>query len=119
MQSKKVGGSSRWFVLGLALALVGAGAVVMGAAQTTTPATAAGDPLIAGFKSTYAASVSDAVEIVTGKNGTMRYDMKLMTGANLVGRAVHFARAARSRRAGHSRARHQTLRRDDRRSEAR
>jgi regulator of RNase E activity RraA len=48
----------------------------------------AGDPLVAGFKSTYPASVSDAVELVTGKNGTMRYDMKLMTGANLAGRAV-------------------------------
>jgi regulator of RNase E activity RraA len=47
-----------------------------------------GDPLIAGFKGTYAASVSDAVELVTGRNGTMRYDMKLMTGTNLVGRAV-------------------------------
>jgi 4-hydroxy-4-methyl-2-oxoglutarate aldolase len=47
-----------------------------------------GDPLIAGFKSTYPASVSDAVELVTGKNGTMRHDMKLMTGTNLVGRAV-------------------------------
>ena len=39
-------------------------------------------------KSTYAASVSDAVELVTAKNGTMRHDMKLMTGSNLVGRAV-------------------------------
>jgi 4-hydroxy-4-methyl-2-oxoglutarate aldolase len=47
-----------------------------------------GDPLVAGFKSTYPASVSDAVELVTGRNGTMRYDMKLMTGANMVGRAV-------------------------------
>ena len=47
-----------------------------------------GDPLIAGFKSTYPASVSDAVELVTGKNGTMGYDMKLMTGANVVSRAV-------------------------------
>ena len=34
------------------------------------------------------ASVSDAVGLVTGKNGTMRYDMKLMAGTNLVGRAV-------------------------------
>jgi hypothetical protein len=50
--------------------LVGVAIVaVIGAAQT--PA-APGDPLVAGFKSTYAASVSDAVEIVTGKNGTMR-----------------------------------------------
>ena len=56
-----------------------------GAAQTPAPA---GDPLIAGFKSTYAASVSDAVELITGRNGTMRHDMKLMTGATLVGRAT-------------------------------
>jgi regulator of RNase E activity RraA len=59
-------------------------AVLLAAQGTDT----AGDPLVAGFKSTYPASVSDAVELVTGKNGTMRYDMKLMTGANLVGRAV-------------------------------
>ena len=72
----------------LALPLVGlATAAVIGAAQTPAPAVA-GDPVVAGFKSTYAASVSDAVEIVTGKNGTMRYDMKLMAGTNLVGRAV-------------------------------
>src|SRR6187431_3538965 len=70
----------------IALPVVGAAAfVALGAAQD--PATP-GDPLIAGFKSTYAASVSDAVELVTGSNGTMRYDMKLMAGTNLVGRAV-------------------------------
>ena len=70
----------------LGLPFIGAAAfVTLIAAQT--PATP-GDPLIAGFKSTYAASVSDAVEIVTGKTGTMRYDMKLMAGTNLVGRAV-------------------------------
>ena len=70
----------------IALLIVSAAAFVAArAAQTPTPP---GDPLIAGFKSTYAASVSDAVELVTGKNGTMRYDMKLMTGTNLVGRAV-------------------------------
>ena len=70
----------------IALPLVGAaGLVALGAAQTPEPP---GDPLVAGFKSTYPASVSDAVELVTGKNGTMRYDMKLMAGTNLVGRAV-------------------------------
>jgi regulator of RNase E activity RraA len=58
--------------------------ITRGAQDATSP----GDALIAGFKGTYAASVSDAVELVTGKNGTMRYDMKLMTGTNLVGRAV-------------------------------
>ena len=58
---------------------------VLLAAQGADPQ---GDPLVAGFKSTYPASVSDAVELVTGKNGTMRYDMKRMTGVNMVGRAV-------------------------------
>jgi regulator of RNase E activity RraA len=48
----------------------------------------ADDPLIAGFKNTYPASVSDAVELVTGKNGTMRHDMQLVTGTNMVGRAT-------------------------------
>ena len=46
------------------------------------------DALIAGFKKTYPASVSDAVELVTGANGTMRHDMKLVTGQAMVGRAV-------------------------------
>src|ERR687898_1905711 len=69
----------------MAALIVTATMVAARAAQDTT---SPGDPLIAGFKSTYAASVSDAVELVTGKNGTMRHDMKLMTGTNLVGRAV-------------------------------
>jgi len=72
-------------------------AVLLAAQGADTP----GDPLVAGFKSTYPASVSDAVELVTGKNGTMRYDMKLMTGANLVGRAVTaLARPAPADQAG-------------------
>jgi 4-hydroxy-4-methyl-2-oxoglutarate aldolase len=70
----------------IALPLVGAAALgVRGVAQVPADP---GDPLIAGLKSTYPASVSDAVELVTGKTGTMRYDMKLMAGTNLVGRAV-------------------------------
>lgn len=76
--------ASRSLVIGLALV----GAAASAAPGTMQDRAAQGDPLIAGFKSTYAASVSDAVELVTGKNGTMRHDMKLMTGANLVGRAV-------------------------------
>jgi regulator of RNase E activity RraA len=75
---------SRSLVIALPLAAA-ALFVVLVAAQTPD---APGDPLIAGFKSTYPASVSDAVELVTGKNGTMRYDMKLMAGTNMVGRAV-------------------------------
>jgi regulator of RNase E activity RraA len=49
---------------------------------------ASDDALIAGFKKTYPASVSDAVELVTGSVGTMRYDMKLVVGSPMVGRAV-------------------------------
>ncbi|MBO0861819.1 MAG: hypothetical protein J2P21_25685 [Chloracidobacterium sp.] len=44
--------------------------------------------MIAGFKKSYPASVSDAVELVTGKNGTMWRDMKLVNGTPIVGRAV-------------------------------
>jgi 4-hydroxy-4-methyl-2-oxoglutarate aldolase len=58
--------------------------VVAAESQTAGP----DDPLIAGFKQTYPASVSDAVELVTGHNGTMRYDIKLVTGKAMVGRAV-------------------------------
>jgi regulator of RNase E activity RraA len=73
-------------LLVIALAVcAAAAAAVLAAAQGPE---SSGDPLVAGFKSTYPASVSDAVELVTGKNGTMRYDMKQMTGANMVGRAV-------------------------------
>ncbi len=77
----------RPLVIGLPLAALAAVAAIGGTQAPSAP-DATGDPLIAGFKSTYAASVSDAVEIVTGSNGTMRYDMKLMAGTNLVGRAV-------------------------------
>jgi regulator of RNase E activity RraA len=70
----------------VALPLAGVALAAMAAAQNREEPP--GDPLVAGFKSTYAASVSDAVELVTGRNGTMRHDMKLMTGTNLVGRAV-------------------------------
>jgi len=84
----------------VALTVVGCGQPAP-PASTTTPASSApassappatpttpDDPLIAGFKKTYPASVSDAVELVTGQNGTMRHDMKLVTGQAMVGRAV-------------------------------
>jgi 4-hydroxy-4-methyl-2-oxoglutarate aldolase len=61
--------------------------IVTAAAQGQAKAGAT-DPLIAGFKQTYPASVSDAVELVTGRSGTMRHDMKLVTGKPMVGRAV-------------------------------
>ena len=52
--------------------------MVTAAADKKAPAVP-DDPLIAGFKATYPASVSDAVELVTGKSGTMWHDMKLVT----------------------------------------
>jgi 4-hydroxy-4-methyl-2-oxoglutarate aldolase len=76
--------SFRLLVIALPFCTAAAVAVLVAAQSADTT----GDPLVAGFKSTYPASVSDAVELVTGKNGTMRSDMKLMTGANLVGRAA-------------------------------
>jgi 4-hydroxy-4-methyl-2-oxoglutarate aldolase len=49
---------------------------------------ASDEPIISAFKKTYPASVSDAVELVTGKNGTMGHEMKPFVGGALVGRAV-------------------------------
>ena len=72
------------FLAAAAIALSAA----IGTAAHEEKAAAAADPLVAGFKQTYPASVSDAVELVTGKNGTMRYDMKLVTGKAMVGRAA-------------------------------
>ena len=54
--------SSRLVVTGLPLIGVAAVVALVAAQSVDAP----GDPLIAGFKSTYAASVSDAVELVTG-----------------------------------------------------
>jgi regulator of RNase E activity RraA len=61
--------------------------IAIAAGQKKAPAVPT-DPLIAGFKKSYAASVSDAVELVLGKSMTMRHDMKLMNGEPIVGRAV-------------------------------
>jgi len=64
------------------------GALGYAATQKKSAPTTPADPLIAGFKKSYPASVSDAVELVTGKNGTMWHDMKLVNGTPIVGRAV-------------------------------
>jgi regulator of RNase E activity RraA len=71
-----------------AAALVAVTAAIVTAAPPQQPASVPDDALVAGFKQTYPASVSDAVELVTGKGGTMRHDMKLVTGKPMVGRAV-------------------------------
>jgi regulator of RNase E activity RraA len=64
------------------------GALGLAVAQKKSGPAVSADPLIAGFKKSYPASVSDAVELVTGKNGTMWHDMKLINGTPIVGRAV-------------------------------
>jgi 4-hydroxy-4-methyl-2-oxoglutarate aldolase len=61
---------------------------MLGVSACQKPAGPPDEPLIAGFKKTYPASVSDAVELVTGKNGTMGHDMQLVNGTPMVGRAV-------------------------------
>src|SRR5215467_1116535 len=72
------------FVCALILSLAGLTAAAFQKKSPSTPV----DPLIAGFKKSYPASVSDAVELVTGKNGTMWHDMKLVNGTPIVGRAL-------------------------------
>lgn len=70
----------------IVLACAALAAVVVAAQKKSSTST--DEPIIAAFKKTYPASVSDAVELVTGKNGTMLHDMKLVTGTPIVGRAV-------------------------------
>jgi regulator of RNase E activity RraA len=75
-------------VLFFAILTVALSAVITTAAfQRRSPATA-DEPLIAGFKKTYAASVADAVELVTGKRGFMSHDMRPIIAGQIVGRAV-------------------------------
>jgi 4-hydroxy-4-methyl-2-oxoglutarate aldolase len=73
--------------LGVSVILL-CGVLGYAAAQKKSAPATPNDPLIAGFKKSYPASVSDAVELVTGKNGTMWHDMKLVNGTPIVGRAV-------------------------------
>ena len=83
-----------------AAAMIAVPAAIVAAAAENKATAVPEDALIAGFKQTYPASVSDAVELVTGQNGTMRYDMKLVTGKAMVGRAVtSLARPALARSA--------------------
>jgi len=53
----------------------------------TAPADSS-DPVVEGFKLTAIASVSDAVDTVTGKRGFMNYDMRPIIPGRVVGRAL-------------------------------
>jgi regulator of RNase E activity RraA len=69
-------------------------AVAFGAAtlgwsyQARTSAGASGDPLIDGFRQITIASVSDAVDQITGRRGYMDHDMQRQSPGKLVGRAT-------------------------------
>lgn len=72
----------------LAAAALAAPPLIETALEQKAAVSAPAELLIEGFKATYPASVSDAVELATGRSGTMRHDMKLVTGKPMVGRAV-------------------------------
>jgi len=80
--------SRRRIALVIASVFALCGAFGLAATQKKPAPAVPDDPLIAGFKKSYPASVSDAVELVTGKNGAMGHDMKLVNGTPIVGRAV-------------------------------
>jgi regulator of RNase E activity RraA len=80
-------GHRKLLLIVISLVLLG-GALTFAAAQKKSAPATPDEPLIAGFKKTYAASVSDAVELVTGQRGFMSHDMKPVVGTSLVGRAV-------------------------------
>lgn len=71
------------------IALAGIVLVITGFQQATkapvTPASA--DPLVEGFKKSTVASVSDAVDQVTGKRGFLTHEMRPYVAGNFVGRA--------------------------------
>lgn len=56
--------------------------------QARSAAAVPGDELIAGFRRTTIASVSDAVEQITGRRGFMNHDMRPQMPGRLVGRAT-------------------------------
>lgn len=71
-----------------ALALTAGLAVAMLVTAGAPAPAASDDPLVEGFKLTALASVSDAVDDVTGKRGFMNFDMRPIIPGKLVGRAV-------------------------------
>ena len=56
--------------------------------QARTAAVVPADPLIAGFRRTTVASVSDAIDQITGHRGFMNHDMHPQVPGRLVGRAT-------------------------------
>ena len=69
----------------LGLALV---SLVAGWQSAATTTRTAGDPLVQGFRKSTVASVSDAVDQITGQRGFMSHDMRPRIPGQIVGRAV-------------------------------
>ena len=71
------------------LILISTGAALVSVGfQAARQAAAPEDPLIAGFKKSTVASVSDAVDQVVGQRGYMSHDMRPYSSGQIVGRAV-------------------------------
>jgi 4-hydroxy-4-methyl-2-oxoglutarate aldolase len=58
------------------------------AVHTSGAAPTDGDPIVAGFRKTTIASVSDAVDQLTGQRGFLSHDMRPRTEGQIVGRAI-------------------------------
>lgn len=71
----------------LILLAVAASLTVAVAFQAAQKAAAPSDPLLAGFHRSTVASVSDAVDQITGKRGFMSFDMRPYIPGKIVGRA--------------------------------
>ncbi len=77
---------TKFKILLIAAILVFAISILMGVSGGHQQA--AEDPLIEGFKQTTVASVSDAVDLVTGERGFMSHDMRPAVAGQIVGRAA-------------------------------
>jgi len=76
--------TSKWITAGAAsLALL----LLTGFQAAKKAAPAPADPIVAGFKKSTVASVSDAVDQITGKRGFMEHDMRPRVVGAVVGRA--------------------------------
>jgi len=80
---------NRRYLLTATVLIVGLAALTVVLAEATQRRQTAGtDPLIAGFKKHTVASVSDAVDQITGKRGFMSHDMRPIVAGQIVGRAI-------------------------------
>src|SRR5262245_19786349 len=70
------------------LAVLAAALVTLGFQAASQRAASGEDPVIAGFRKTTVASVSDAVDQITGERGFLSHDMRPYSPGQIVGRAA-------------------------------